>query len=163
MPFSFTFKLAVPGLSNPFLPTQSLPSAQVEPPNVGPLWVPRDKVARRHLTSEIDLPPSAPLSRKRGWVPSSPEPSQSAATFTSTSGYLDTPAKYREMAAAGGHSEREAEMSGGEFPPPLAFGFGDGTCGWFMRYMCNARVISRSKLLGSFFNMNPHHQPFLSS
>ncbi|KAJ3502183.1 hypothetical protein NLJ89_g9004 [Agrocybe chaxingu] len=45
-------------------------------------------------------PSPAPLSRKRGWEPTFAEPSASTATLTSTSGYLDTPAKYRDMAAA---------------------------------------------------------------
>lgn len=43
------------------------------------------------------LPPSLPLSRKRGWVPSEPEVSQAATIPASSSGYLDTPAKYRDF------------------------------------------------------------------
>ena len=44
------------------------------------------------------LAPPQPLAKKRGWVPSSSEMSVPAAVETSTNGYLDTPAKYRDQA-----------------------------------------------------------------
>jgi hypothetical protein len=37
-------------------------------------------------------------SRKRGWIPASAEPSQAIVYTSSTSGFLDTPSKYRDMA-----------------------------------------------------------------
>lgn len=44
-------------------------------------------------------PSPAPLSRKRGWEPDpSPSWSTTSLTLASTSGYLDTPAKHRQMA-----------------------------------------------------------------
>ncbi|KAJ7903442.1 hypothetical protein B0H14DRAFT_3079604 [Mycena olivaceomarginata] len=82
MSFLFTFKLPVPGL-NPFSSPAQSPSEH--PPTSDMLNLRRPS-------------PAAPLSRKRGWDPSLAEPSQSAATLASSSGYLDTPAKYREMA-----------------------------------------------------------------
>ncbi|KAF9474758.1 hypothetical protein BDN70DRAFT_884476 [Pholiota conissans] len=51
-------------------------------------------------------PSPAVLSRKRGWEPDpSPSWSTTSLTLASTSGYLDTPAKYREMAASAGNQE----------------------------------------------------------
>jgi len=70
------------------------------------------KIPRRHSPSLSPTPSTAralPLSRKRRWEPAfgedSIQNSQAATksssttslTFTSTSGYLDTPAKYRDM------------------------------------------------------------------
>jgi hypothetical protein len=42
--------------------------------------------------------PLGPTAKKRGWNPSSAEPSYPSTVQSSTSGYLDTPAKYRDMA-----------------------------------------------------------------
>lgn len=93
MVFSFSFN--VPGISNPF--TQAAAAASESAP------VPKlqfdtssqpSVVPRRRPPSPSLLPP---LSRKRGWVPSSSEPSRPAPMHTSTIGYLDTPAKYRDM------------------------------------------------------------------
>jgi len=102
MTFLFTFKLNVPGLSNPF--STATPSTSI-PPTLP------DKLSRNRVRSAETIPlqraspvpslsPAAPSSRKRGWEPSFAEPSRSTTTIASTSGYLDTPAKYREMAAA---------------------------------------------------------------
>ncbi|KAK7687745.1 hypothetical protein QCA50_008963 [Cerrena zonata] len=126
MPFPFSFSFAVPGIPNPFL-SSSLPPAQAPPPSesesiraidkdekpevyggrVGPVY--------RRAPSPCLLPPQ-PLSRKRGWVPSTSEPSQAATIPTSTSGYLDTPAKYRDMAPS--HEEDELEEMVGDVPAP---------------------------------------------
>ena len=121
MPFPFTFRLSVPGLHNPFLAAADAPS-----PKPGSRQTP---ASDRHRTSQnqtpaslistrIPLPPHrrtipyslsppVPLARKRGWVPSSPEPCQAATSTTSTNGYLDTPAKYRHMPER--EPEREVE------------------------------------------------------
>jgi hypothetical protein len=116
MPFSFTFRLPVPGLSNPF--SNAAPPAQVPPrtsddsdfsdrrfgdrPGM-------NKITRRRPSPALILP-GAPLSRKRGWEPTFAEPSRSSTTLASTSGYLDTPAKYRAMAGNQPDEYHEVEM-----------------------------------------------------
>ncbi|KAF8206344.1 hypothetical protein K438DRAFT_1817036 [Mycena galopus ATCC 62051] len=125
MPFPFTFKLAVPGL-NPF----SSPTEEA-PPDLGYGYaspsaeVSRSRPARpNNINQRRPSPspsPAAPLSRKRGWDPSLAEPSQSSATLASSSGYLDTPAKYREMVARQSGDEFELEDLTGsvsDLPPP---------------------------------------------
>ncbi|KAJ7650161.1 hypothetical protein FB45DRAFT_887134 [Roridomyces roridus] len=126
MPFPFTFSIAVPGL-NPFSAPAETPSSPQSVP--GPSQSPEKARARptrpRNINERRPSPspsPSAPVSRKRGWDPSLAEPSQSSATFTSSSGYLDTPAKYREMAGNQSRDEFELEdmttTSGSDLPPP---------------------------------------------
>ncbi|KAF7374825.1 hypothetical protein MSAN_00368300 [Mycena sanguinolenta] len=123
MPFPFTFKLAVPGL-NPF----SSPTSEA-PPNLGYTSHSADEFNRSRPARPNNInqrrpspsPSPAPLSRKRGWDPSLAEPSQSAATLASPSGYLDTPAKYREMVARQSADEFELEdmaASASDLPPP---------------------------------------------
>ncbi|CAK5269386.1 unnamed protein product [Mycena citricolor] len=131
MPFPFTFKFAVPGL-NPFA-TQEPQPVPVASSSSGPFRPPtsparhRDRHTRPQTipdrTSSSRSPSaSAPISRKRGWDPSLAEPSLSTTTLTSGSGYLDTPAKYREMAISsrrGDDSEvTEMAMSVPDLPPP---------------------------------------------
>ncbi|KIJ91203.1 hypothetical protein K443DRAFT_135537 [Laccaria amethystina LaAM-08-1] len=100
--FPFTFKLSVPGLSNPF----SVPP--VTPPELPPVQDrtglhddaqkrPRRQRPSPSPTPSLSPPPQQPLSRKRGWEPTFAEPSRSTATLASPAGYLDTPAKYREL------------------------------------------------------------------
>ncbi|KAI0736401.1 hypothetical protein C8Q72DRAFT_799489 [Fomitopsis betulina] len=102
MPFAFSFALSVPGLSNPF---SNPPEPEPAPPTprLACLDAGSDIQGYRS-TAPIRRAPSPslqpPLSRKRGWVPSAPEYSSPTAIPTSTSGYLDTPAKYREMVSA---------------------------------------------------------------
>ncbi|KAG5643365.1 hypothetical protein DXG03_001013 [Asterophora parasitica] len=120
MPFPFTFNLAVPGLSNPFAGTST--SGQAPPTSVDrPGKKLKQKITRQRPTPGSS-PSPAPLTRKRGWEPTFAEPSQSTATLTSTSarGYLDTPAKYRDMAEARADEFHEVEMfaSDTEVPPP---------------------------------------------
>ncbi|KAJ7030409.1 hypothetical protein C8F04DRAFT_1113527 [Mycena alexandri] len=125
MPFPFTFKLAVPGL-NPFSSPVEASSPQVQPTFGFSPQSPghsRSRPARPHNINERRPSPSpslaAPLSRKRGWDPSLAEPSQSAATFASSSGYLDTPAKYREMVMHQDEFELEdMSASVSDLPPP---------------------------------------------
>jgi len=129
MVFPFTFKFSVSGLFNPFSVLGSEKGARPnQPPDIchsdsqaapmvdsnqypisHPIQIPQTsrRISRANLP-KIDRPrpspsPSpAPVSRKRGWEPD-PSPSCSTASLTlaSTSGYLDTPARYREMAASG--------------------------------------------------------------
>ncbi|KAJ6609252.1 hypothetical protein B0H10DRAFT_2065210 [Mycena sp. CBHHK59/15] len=128
MPFPFTFKLAVPGL-NPFsspAETQAqnsggsqIPAGAQSPDNAFRSRPARpDNVHRRRPSPSPSL--AAPISRKRGWDPSISEPSHSAPTLASSSGYLDTPAKYREMAARESDDFELEDMSGSvlDLPPP---------------------------------------------
>ena len=105
MPFPFTFSFTVPGLSNPF----SKPTSQNPVMSAG-----KHKITRpRPSPSPIPLGPlsaAAPTSRKRGWEPAFVEPSLSMTTLASSSGYLDTPAKYREMALASGGASHVDEL-----------------------------------------------------
>ncbi|KAF8074573.1 hypothetical protein FPV67DRAFT_587665 [Lyophyllum atratum] len=124
MPFPFTFSLSVPGLSNPFAMAPPAPDVDIDRPR---------QAAGKHDHNKKKLPitrrrpspvpsPSVPLSRKRGWEPTFAEPSRSTTTLTLTSGYLDTPAKYREMASQQADNYHEVEMfasvSDTELPPP---------------------------------------------
>ncbi|KAJ8487450.1 hypothetical protein ONZ45_g14328 [Pleurotus djamor] len=101
--FPFTFSFNVPGLTNPFTPPLPPPSRpvptndedRIRNRNTDPLPTQRVNSQRRRPNPS---PPAPPLSRKRGWDPAFASPSQSATTLASTSGYLDTPAKYRAMA-----------------------------------------------------------------
>ncbi|KAI0676018.1 hypothetical protein C8Q78DRAFT_1007677 [Trametes maxima] len=108
MVFSFSFNLSVPGITNPF-------AAATEPaPSRYDTDMQHSSIPRRRPPSPSLLPP---LSRKRGWVPSSSEPSRPAPMHTSTSGYLDTPAKYRDMAYESTEQVEIEEMVA-DLPPP---------------------------------------------
>ncbi|KAJ7588074.1 hypothetical protein C8J56DRAFT_940841 [Mycena floridula] len=100
MPFPFTFRFTLPGLLNPF-------SAVNESPQVNPIIVSNvlDNVNKKLIAEErasrVPRRPSPSISshsRKRAWDPTFAEPSPSATTLASGSGYLDTPAKYRDLA-----------------------------------------------------------------
>ncbi|KAF7327662.1 hypothetical protein MKEN_00345600 [Mycena kentingensis (nom. inval.)] len=98
--FSFTF--SIPGF-NPFSSAehaQSAPGPSNAAPTNLPTSPPRARPARPNNVHARRPSPSpvAPVTgtRKRGWEPSHNEPSSSA-TLASPTGYLDTPAKYREM------------------------------------------------------------------
>lgn len=63
---------------------------------------------RRFVVDSVDgvddvdaTPVLTPLSRKRGWAPSSSSPSAPISLAASTNGWLDTPSRYVEAAAAG--------------------------------------------------------------
>jgi hypothetical protein len=106
--FPFTFSLTVAGISNPFS-TQAQsepvpPIIHVQQHQNGRLGPRRRPSPAAPLLTPSSSTSSLPLSRKRGWEPSLPEPSHAATFTTSTSGYLDTPAKYRDM-ASGRHHE----------------------------------------------------------
>ncbi|TFK52048.1 hypothetical protein OE88DRAFT_1658820 [Heliocybe sulcata] len=111
MVFNFTFSLAVPGIPNPFSAIQR----QASPPALSRPDMPRALSRKdvgprqRQLPSPAASDPSLPLNRKRGWVPALAEPSQAPADQSSTSGYLGTPEKYRDMAQSKGD---EAEVEG---------------------------------------------------
>ena len=125
MPFPFSFRFSVPGIVNPFQSTCDFDSASVvghfnsdlhPSDKLGNTGTPSEKPAvipsARRRPSPSPNPPK-PLARKRGWVPSESEPSIAAAKAVSTSGYLDTPAKYRDMANVNEDEEID-EMVAGE-------------------------------------------------
>ncbi|KAI0761792.1 hypothetical protein BD413DRAFT_235296 [Trametes elegans] len=103
MVFSFSFNLSVPGIANPF----AAAAEQAPPPRLHNDTNAHHSSARRRPPSPSLLPP---LARKRGWVPSSSEPSCAVPMHTSTSGYLDTPAKYRDMAHESAEQDEVEEM-----------------------------------------------------
>ncbi|KAG2040069.1 hypothetical protein BDR03DRAFT_893050 [Suillus americanus] len=124
MPFPFTFSFRVPGLHNPFTVQSAVKPSRSDRKDA-PLE-PAAAISRRNraLPPPRRAPPppppslssSVPLNRKRGWVPSIPEPSQAATSAASTRGYLDTPAKYRDMAHEGPEQEFVEDMFA-ELPP----------------------------------------------
>ncbi|TDL23753.1 hypothetical protein BD410DRAFT_787029 [Rickenella mellea] len=112
MPFSFSFSLHVPGLINPFSSFSSSVAprseAMVSPVADTSESVPsyRRRPSPSPASSIAQLPP---LSKKRGWAPASAEASEPTTMTASTSGYLDTPAKYREMAAQQQQQQDDAD------------------------------------------------------
>ena len=104
MVFPFTFALNIPDIINPFnfRASNQAPATGTN----GHAVISHDSDMRRSraaLQKITRLRPSRspsplPLSRKRGWEPSFSKPNYSTVTTTlaSTSGYLDTPAKYRQ-------------------------------------------------------------------
>lgn len=106
--FPFSFTLITPGISNPFLASHDNQAPQP------------DKTAREQEPNQLrrrapspSLTSLVPPSRKRGWVPSSSELSQPTPMHTSTNGYLDTPAKYRNMATAAHDHDDFGEITAG--------------------------------------------------
>ncbi|KAF8993767.1 hypothetical protein BDQ17DRAFT_1431475 [Cyathus striatus] len=129
VPFPFTFKLTVPGITNPFAdsPESSDAPSESETASVNSLQVQSEPIASPVRRPRQRLPstnrprptsPPAPITRKRAWEPSFAEPSRSSATLASTSGYLDTPAKYREMVGDSGSIDNDSDIHEDELPPP---------------------------------------------
>ncbi|PSR80360.1 hypothetical protein PHLCEN_2v6745 [Hermanssonia centrifuga] len=117
MPFPFSFKFSVPGVANPFTASTTHPAPGLSESVDGMhASVKTDRNLRRPPSSSSSLAPPQPLSRKRGWVPSSSEISIPQAVSASTNGYLDTPAKYRDMAHRS--QEDEVEEMVADLPPP---------------------------------------------
>ncbi|KAF8889260.1 hypothetical protein BD779DRAFT_1520648 [Infundibulicybe gibba] len=127
MPFPFTFRLSVPGLANPF--SSIVQAEQISPIPDTPDFDSCIRSSRGRMGGNLTHRPSslralsstAPSSRKRGWEPSYPEPSESTTTLASGSGYLDTPAKYREMAATNNDADdfhEELLAAAEDLPPP---------------------------------------------
>lgn len=128
MPFSFSFSLSLPGITNPFTAQAEALTASASAPALPArsTWEGMDDPdVNRRLTSlpprRRRRPPSPsllpPLVKKRGWVPSSSEISEPAPIHTSTSGYLDTPAKYRDLAMGGNDEDEIEEMVAGACLP----------------------------------------------
>ncbi|KAI0272422.1 hypothetical protein BC834DRAFT_921892 [Gloeopeniophorella convolvens] len=124
MLFPFTFSMSVPGIMNPFSRSQdsyvdsSPPVAATPPTRTTPRREEKPRPLPAHRPHSSSLPIPTPLAKKRGWQPSSPEPSVATAVPTSTSGYLDTPAKYRDFTIT--PEAREEDGTGGseaDLPP----------------------------------------------
>ncbi|TCD69080.1 hypothetical protein EIP91_008978 [Steccherinum ochraceum] len=106
MPFPFSFRFSVPGIVNPFQPACDSDSASLvsrfndldKNGNTGSQSHSQKPVDHHRRRPSPSPHPPKPLVRKRGWVPSESEPSLASTKPISTSGYLDTPAKYRDMA-----------------------------------------------------------------
>lgn len=119
MPFNFTFNLPLPGITNPFSsPSQPQPDASGSYP---PAQTPDVRPLRRRPSSGRFSSPE-PLNRKRGWVPATAEPSLATAVNTSSNGYLDTPAKYREMVYGNSNGNEVEEMVAGEYSGRVSLG-----------------------------------------
>lgn len=113
MQFPFTFTLNVPGLHNPFLARPGPMQSRIEGNAIS------RQIASRpppRFPPTGFLSPPVPLARKRGWIPSEPEPSHAATSSTSTTGYLDTPAKYRDMPLREPEEEVEEMIAGTSSP-----------------------------------------------
>ncbi|KAF7974119.1 hypothetical protein HWV62_13329 [Athelia sp. TMB] len=130
MSFPFTFNFAASRTTNPFAGTAQPKSAPAPvsastsshvrhfPANHMDKPGPRRRPSPLH-SSSFEEP--APLRRKRGWEPSLAEPARAATSAALTGGYLDTPAKYRDMVSEASRSredlEREIEDIAADLPP----------------------------------------------
>lgn len=117
--FPFTFTFSYPGLPNPFSPNYGPPESHSPSRPMLYNQIHTDQTTPRHSQgldtmpypqnrfTTLTPPPhtassivSKPPNLKRGWEPAFVEPSRLTATLASSNGYLDTPAKYREIASA---------------------------------------------------------------
>ena len=112
MLFPFTFTISVPGIMNPFSKSPDPPNPAADSPAPPAVQDKRWLAVRRPHPSA--LPPPVPLARKRGWQPSTPEPSPATAVTTSTRGHLNIPPKYRDFTITPEAREEEQEMEAGE-------------------------------------------------
>ncbi|KAK0203139.1 hypothetical protein DFS33DRAFT_963058 [Desarmillaria ectypa] len=125
--FPFTFKLSVPGITNPFSVQAAAPSSSSvsipDQSNSAPEQGFNDgKSVHRQRPPMRSSSPVPQVLRKRGWEPSFAEPSLSTTTLASSSGYLDTPSKYRDMAELTQDEFHEIEaMSAGVLSVILQF------------------------------------------
>jgi hypothetical protein len=116
--FPFTFTMSVPGIMNPFAKSPYPLSDATESRSISSslqdkrLLSPADR--RPHPSS---LSPPVPLARKRGWQPSSPEPSPAATVMASTTGHLDVHPAYRDSTISPGTRgvDQGSEMAPGRY------------------------------------------------
>jgi hypothetical protein len=108
MLFPFTFSISVPGIMNPFSKSLEPPNAAGDSPAPAAIQDKRWLAVRRPHPSA--LPPPVPLARKRGWQPSTPEPSPATAVTTSTRGQVNIPPKYRDFTVTPEAREEEQGM-----------------------------------------------------
>jgi hypothetical protein len=111
MLFPFTFSISVPGIMNPFSKSLDLRNDTGHSPAPAAAVMIQDKrwlaVRRPHPSA---LPPPVPLARKRGWQPSTPEPSPATTVTTSTRGQVNIPPKYRDFTVTPEAREEEQGM-----------------------------------------------------
>jgi hypothetical protein len=119
MLFPFTFTMSVPGIINPFSNPPFPFSGSSDSPALAIASHLQEKRPRpiEHRPHPSSLPPPEPLARKRGWQPSSPEPSRAATITASTRGYLDARPRYRDFTVTPEAREGNegAEMAAGEY------------------------------------------------
>jgi hypothetical protein len=102
MVFPFTFRLPLP-IPNPFA-SVSNESTPAEIPSINKT---QKRLMNQQAVRRRPSPlPTVQIPRKRGWEPTFAEPTGTTTTLASSSGYLDTPSKYRDLARAAS-SERE--------------------------------------------------------
>ncbi|KIY70106.1 hypothetical protein CYLTODRAFT_420079, partial [Cylindrobasidium torrendii FP15055 ss-10] len=120
--FMFPFTFTVPGISNPFTPIaqEAALSKTVAAASGLPARAPLEKIPISRQRPPRSTSPSPPMNKKRGWEPSFGEPTYSTThtTLASSSGYLDTPSKYRDMANLTPNEIHEIEEMAEEMPPP---------------------------------------------
>jgi hypothetical protein len=131
--FPFTFTMSVPGIMNPFTRSPYLLSGATDPRNV------TNDLQGKRLLSLADrphpssLPPPVPLVRKRGWQPSSPEPSPAATVTTSTAGHLSVHPASRNSTIS---PEARGEDQGLEMAPGRYFCIADCTSLLWLEVAC---------------------------
>jgi hypothetical protein len=118
MLFPFTFTMSVPGIMNPFNKSPYPLSGATDSSNIA------NGLQGKRLLSLADLrphpsslPPPVPLARKRGWQPSSPEPSPAATATTSTTGHLNVQSATRDstISAETRGEDQVSEMAPGRY------------------------------------------------
>ncbi|KIJ55486.1 hypothetical protein M422DRAFT_774503 [Sphaerobolus stellatus SS14] len=72
---------------------------------------------RRSIPLTLDDENAPPISRKRGWAPSTSSPSAPVSQRTETNGWLDTPSRYMEAASQSHRSGGETTAFEDELPP----------------------------------------------
>jgi hypothetical protein len=111
--------MSVPGIMNPFNKSPHLLSGATDSRNI------TNGLQGKRLLSLADrrphpssLPPPVPLARKRGWQPSSPEPSPAATVTTSTTGHLNVhPASCNSAISPEGLEEDQGSEMAPDLPP----------------------------------------------
>jgi hypothetical protein len=141
--FPFTFTMSVPGIMNPFNKSPYLLSGATDSRNI------TNGLQGKRLLSLADLrphpsslPPPVPLARKRGWQPSSPEPSPAATVTTSTTGHLNVHPASRDSTIL---AEAWGEDQGSEMAPGKYFCIADCTYLLWLEAACiiHARLSLR--------------------
>lgn len=111
--FKFTFN-AGGGLFNPF--TAQAEERERAQQAVAPQTIARKLPVppRRHPIPPDSISESAPISRKRGWTPSSSAPSAPISQPTQTNGWLDTPSRYLDAASHSHQTSADTDFDEGE-------------------------------------------------
>ncbi|KAI9509682.1 hypothetical protein F5148DRAFT_1185777 [Russula earlei] len=115
--FPFTFTMSVPGIINPFSSYSASGTGVSRVPVITNSLQEKQRLSQRRPHPSTLSPPPL-LVRKRGWQPSSPEPSPAAAVTASTRGYVNIRPKYRDFTVTPEAREEEegAEMTT-DLPP----------------------------------------------